>query len=126
LLTLFNKINPFIKRCCGRYRKIIRHCSKDNAKEKVKTFMKEIASAYKLTASTPEINDNGDGSANVSFEVEALIPIDPHTVYKPSPRSGYVKSITGVNLADLVSTGLNIKHISGGKLYISCEKGEKC
>jgi len=33
--------------------------SKDNAKEKVKTFMKEIASAYKLTASTPEINDNG-------------------------------------------------------------------
>jgi len=100
--------------------------SKDNAKEKVKTFMKEIASAYKLTASTPAINNNGDGTANVSFEVEVLIPIDSHTAYKPSPRSGYVKSITGVNLADLVSTGLNTQYTSGGKLYISCEKGEKC
>lgn len=46
---------------------------KEEGKEKVKTFLREIASAYKLSATSPKVDDNGDGTVNVKFNVKAEI-----------------------------------------------------
>ncbi len=61
---------------------------KDERKAKVKKYLREIASAYKLSATTPEVNDNGDGTANVKFTIKA--------------------DAKGLNIKEFSSTGLDI------------------
>jgi hypothetical protein len=96
----------------------------EEVKEKVNDFLREIASAYKLSASPLEIQDNGDGSASVFFIVKGSLECslgekryvidrwfhdrDKNIFkdYESSTVGRRVTEIPGVNLTAIESTGL--------------------
>ena len=95
---------------------------KEEDKEKVKKFLKEIASVYNLSATTPEISDNGDGTADVTFMVKAELEVESAQTFE-QPYNYIITKIKGVNLTNFLSTGLKLHpHISpnGRSFFVSC------
>lgn len=84
---------------------------KNDTKTIVTKLIKEIASSYELSASPIEVNDNGDGTAKVTFKVKATIPFSFNFPY-------------GVNLDAIKPTGLKFSK-KYGSLCIECND-KKC
>jgi len=98
--------------------------NKEDSKTKVKKFIKGIASTCKLSSSALEVDDNGDGTANVTFTVKAYMPFD---LGNPLTRR-IAAEYYDINLNDILSTGLNFGKVGGawlGLITIGCEN-EKC
>jgi len=75
---------------------------KDEKRIKIKKFMRELASAYKISVTAPQVRDNGNGTANVTFSVEAYLPFSLSGFFRKSNANKY-----GVNIKDIESTGLS-------------------
>jgi len=75
---------------------------KDETKIKVKKFIRELASAYQLSVTAPEVRGNGNGIASVTFSVEANLPFSFNGLFRVRNANKY-----GVNISDIESAGLS-------------------
>ena len=94
--------------------------NKEDAKLKVKKFIKGLASICKLSSSALEVDDNGDGTANVTFTVKAYIPFD---LGGPLTRR-IAAEYYDININDVLSTGMNFGTVGGawvGLIGIDCD-----
>lgn len=77
----------------------------------IRTFFKEIASAYRITYNEPEIEDNGDGTASAKIPVAIKLP----GIFGIKGSEVQVKSMDKFS-----KTGLIIRGYSDGGLSIIC------
>jgi len=94
--------------------------NKEDAKLKVKKFIKGLASICKLSSSALEVDDNGDGTANVTFTVKAYIPFDLGSPLTRRIAAEYYD----ININDVLSTGMNFGTVGGawvGLIGIDCD-----
>ena len=79
---------------------------KDEAKNNVKNIIKKIASSYRLSASDIEVDENGDGTVTVTFEVAAHIPFELAAKPLSQYNSYHRVNFDDVKSSDIESTGL--------------------
>lgn len=73
---------------------------KDENREIVTRFLQALPSAYKITVSKPKVADNGNGTANLKFNVNVELP------YSNKLFTQWVSKIDGFSLTELWSIGL--------------------
>jgi len=77
----------------------------------IKKFLKELAAAYEITSDDPEVEDNGNGSANARLPVSVKLP-GRFTV------NGSTVSVPSMNA--FAQTGLIIRGYPDGGLSFAC------
>jgi len=84
---------------------------KQDDRQLVKRFLKEVAAAYRIDSREPEVEDNGDGTSNLSIHYSIQLP----------GRYGLDNSLISVpSSSEFMALGFKIMAYSNGGLFFKC------
>lgn len=92
---------------------------KQDDRQLVKRFLKEVAAAYQIESRDPEVEDNGDGTSNISIHYSIQLP----------GRYSLENSLIAVPCSrEFMALGFKILAFSNGGLFFKCADGDnrKC